>query len=171
MENNEPAALEIERKFLIEMPDLEELIGLHKATVTSILQTYLISDNDIEGKRVRQRGRSGDFIFYETKKKSLSNLVRIEEERQVSANEYLELLMSADTTLHQIRKDRYCFNYKDICFELDVYPFWTDKAIMEVELESEMQKVELPDFISIIKEVTEDPTYKNRSMAREIPIE
>ena len=170
VKSSAPVPLEIERKYLVQMPDLEALITLHGAEVTNILQTYLRSDIEGEGTRVRQRGNAGAYVYSVTKKRTLSNLVRTEEEKQISAAAYLELMMTADTALHQIRKDRYCFDYKSICFELDVYPFWTDKAIMEVELDSETQAVDLPDFIAVIKEVTDDPAYRNHSIAKTIPV-
>lgn len=170
MNTNDTTPLEIERRFLVRMPDLEALIRNHDATVTSILQTYLKSDTDGEVKRVRQRGRSGDYVFYVTTKRVLSSLVRTEEEAQLSAAEYLELLMTADTTLHQIRKDRYCFDSNDLLFELDVYPFWHDKAILEVELDNETQEISLPAFITVIKEVSDDASYSNHNMAKTIPV-
>jgi CYTH domain-containing protein len=121
-------------------------------------------------KRVRQRGQRGDYRFYVTTKRVISDLVRAEEEAQISSEQYLELLMTADTTLHQIRKDRYCLDYNDLIFELDVYPFWEDKAILEVELNSEFQEISLPDYIIVIKEVTEDSSYSNHSIAKMIPV-
>lgn len=73
--------------------------------------------------------------------------------------------MEADTSLKQIRKDRYCFIYKNNYVELDIYPFWSDYAIVEVELTSENQNVFLPSEIEVIKDVTEDKRFKNRSLA------
>ena len=61
---------------------------------------------------------------------------------------------------------RYCLTYKNQYFEIDVYPFWNDKAIMEIELRSETEPITFPDFIEVIKEVTDDEAYKNASLAR-----
>ena len=49
--------------------------------------------------------------------------------------------------------------------ELDVYPFSKDKAILEIELNNENQSYELPKFIEIIKEVTNDDKYKNINLS------
>lgn len=73
--------------------------------------------------------------------------------------------MDADTSKNQIRKTRYCLTYKNQYFEIDVYPFWNDKAIMEIELADENAQIEFPDFIKVIKEVTDDESYKNASLA------
>ena len=50
--------------------------------------------------------------------------------------------------------------------EIDVYPFWNDKAIAEIELSDENASVEFPPKIKVIKEVTEDEAYKNASLAK-----
>ena len=76
------------------------------------------------------------------------------------------MLMDADTEIHQIRKTRYCLTYEKTYYEIDVYPFWDDKAIVEVELKDESEKVEFPSFIKVIKEVTSDKNYKNHSLAK-----
>lgn len=54
-------------------------------------------------------------------------------------------------------------------FEIDVYPFWTDRAIMEIELESEEQEILFPPAVQIITEVTSDKRYTNSSLARHVP--
>ena len=73
--------------------------------------------------------------------------------------------MNADTSKRQIRKDRYCLTYDNQYFEIDVYPFWNDKAIAEIELRDESIDVSFPKEIIVIKEVTDDETYKNSSLA------
>lgn len=47
-----------------------------------------------------------------------------------------------------------------------MYPSSKDKAILEVELASEDTYLELPDFVEVIKEVTQDAAYKNRNLAK-----
>ena len=71
-------------------------------------------------------------------------------------------------TRRQIRKDRYCLIYENQYFEIDVYPFWNDKAILEIELSDENAVIRFPEQISIIKEVTDDESYKNASLARSV---
>lgn len=50
--------------------------------------------------------------------------------------------------------------------ELDIYPFWKDKAILEIELASEDEEISIPNEIKIIKEVTDDENYKNANLAK-----
>lgn len=164
----EPVPLEIERKFLIEMPDIKGLLSTWNAVKSDIIQTYLESENG-EEVRIRQSGTDGNYVYYLTKKQNITGLSRVERERTISKDEYLKLLMTADTNLRPIRKERYCFVYKNQYFELDVYPFWKNRAILEIELTEENQDLQIPDFIKVINEVTENPEYKNHSLAREIP--
>ena len=91
---------------------------------------------------------------------------RIEIERRLSQSDYLRLLMNADTSRRQIRKDRYCLTYENQYFEIDVYPFWKDKAIAEIELSDENAEIIFPKQIKVIKEVTNEESYKNASLAK-----
>lgn len=161
----EPEPLEIERKFLIEYPDLEWLRSLANCQRVEIIQTYLKSDEN-EEIRVRQRGCDGNYVYFQTIKRRITGLKRVEIESRLSEREYLRLLMNADTTRRQIRKDRYCLTYENQYFEIDVYPFWDDKAILEIELSDENAQIIFPEQIHVIKEVTEDDAYKNASLAR-----
>lgn len=160
----EPEPYEIERKFLIEYPDIQWLEDLPNCRRVEIIQTYLNAPKGDEI-RVRQRGENGSYIYFQTTKRKVSDLKRVEIERRLSENEYLRLLMDADTTKRQIRKTRYCLTYENQYFEIDVYPFWQDKAIAEIELSDENTKIVFPKKIKVIKEVTEDEGYKNASLA------
>lgn len=160
----EPEPFEIERKFLIQYPDLNWLENIPNCQRIEIIQTYLISKEG-EEVRVRQRGMNGNYIYFQTLKKAVSGLKRVEIERRLSKDEYLTLLMDADPTKRQIRKTRYCLTFENQYFEIDVYPFWTDKAIIEIELSDENAEIVFPEQIKVIKEVTEDDAYKNASLA------
>ncbi len=160
----EPEPLEIERKFLIEYPDIKWLEKQMNCQKVEIIQTYLKSPNN-EEIRIRQRGSNGNFVYFKTTKKVVNNIKRIEIEKRLMKDEYLDLLLEADPNKKPIRKTRYCFINKNKYFELDVYPFWDDKAILEIELNDENDTFEIPKKIKIIKEVTNDPQYKNYSIA------
>ena len=160
----EPEPYEIERKYLIEYPDIEWMESIPNCQRIEIIQTYLKSEGD-EEVRVRQRGYDGHYVYFKTTKKTISSLKRVEIEQKLSEREYLCLLMSADTSRRQIRKDRYCLTYENQYFEIDIYPFWDDKAIAEIELSDENEEVVFPEQIKVIREVTDDETYKNASLA------
>lgn len=160
----EPEPYEIERKFLIDYPNIRELETNPNCKKIEIIQTYLNSESGDEV-RVRQRGENGNYIYFKTIKKKVDDIKRIEIERRLTKDEYLTLLMDADTSKKQIRKTRYCLTYESQYFEIDVYPFWNDKAIVEIELNDENADIIFPDYIKVIKEVTEDEKFKNSSLA------
>ncbi len=160
----EPEPCEIERKFLIQYPNIKALESTPDCRRVEIIQTYLKSGKD-EEIRVRQRGENGHYIYVKTIKRKISGLKRVEIETRISKDEYLTLLMEADTAKRQIRKNRYCLMYENQYFEIDIYPFWSDKAIMEIELSNENDEIRFPADIKIIREVTDDENYKNASLA------
>ena len=161
----EPEPFEIERKFLIEYPDLSWLENLPNCRRVEIIQTYLKAPEGEES-RVRQRGSNGSYVYYQTIKRKVSGLKRVEIERRLTQEEYLRLLMEADTNRRQIRKSRYCLTWQSQYFEIDIYPFWDDKAIVEIELSREDTPVTFPKQLKVIREVTDDESYKNASLAR-----
>ena len=166
----EPEPYEIERKYLIEYPDIKKLENMSNCQKIDIIQTYLKSNSDKE-RRVRARGIDGDYLYYLTEKKKISKLKRVELERKLTQDEYIKYLMDADQKLHPIRKTRYCLTENNQYFEIDIYPEWKNQAIMEIELNDENQKVNIPKFINIVKEVTNDDSYKNYEMAKSMPKE
>ena len=160
--------MEIERKYLIAMPDKAVL---QSADASEIVQTYLVNPEKGATERVRSRTSGGRAVYTHTVKRKLSAMSRKEDEHEISAAEYAGLLKRADTGRKPVRKTRYCLDYMGQLFEIDVYPFWTDRAIMEIELDSEEREVMLPPSIEVIKEVTGDGRYTNAAIAREVPEE
>ena len=154
---------EIERKFLIKYPNLNKLKEMASKKI-EIIQTYLESNPDNE-LRLRQRGDGTNFVYTKTRKWKVDDIKRVEFESRISKEEYLSMLMDAKTEITQIRKSRYCIVYKNHYMEIDIFPFSKDKAILEIELNEEQQAYQLPNFIEVIKEVTDDDNYKNVNLA------
>lgn len=164
----EKLPLEIERKFLIEYPDIALLDRLSNGNRSEISQTYLVAEAGTS-ERVRARTRGGVTVYTHNTKIKLSHMKRVELEDEISEAEYKELLTRADPKCRTIEKVRYCVPHGGFVFEIDIFPFWNDKAFMEVEMPSEDTQVELPDFVQIIREVTEDNRYTNHALAIELP--
>ncbi len=161
---------EIERKFLITYPDVAWLEAQPNCHRTEIIQTYLKTEEGIET-RVRQRGDNGHFLYYETTKKPISGIKRVEVERRLTQEEYLSLLMNADTERRQLRKTRFCLIWGNQSFEIDLYPFWKKQAVVEIELHTEDEAITFPPELQVLREVTDDPAYKNAQLSRRIPDE
>jgi len=157
--------MEIERKYMIKMPDAAFLSALD---CTEISQTYLLGEKG-STERVRKRGKLGRYVYTHTIKYKISNMSRREEEHEISLQEYEELLGRADPERNTIEKERYLYEHSGLIWEIDIFPFWKDKAFMEIELESETQSFEFPPNISVIRELTEDKRYTNAALAKHIP--
>ena len=162
--------VEIERKYIIRMPDLEIIGGQKDYTVSEITQTYLTSDPGVT-RRVRKRCFADVTKYYETRKTRIDRMSSIEEEGEISAIEYEGLLSLIKEGTRPILKKRHTFVYKQQIFEIDVYPEWQKSAIMETELPSREADPEIPEFIEILREVTGDKSYSNASMSRAFPAE
>lgn len=165
------APLEIERKYLIRYPDMAALKQAEGYSKTEIEQTYLKSDGSPFGGRVRKRGAGGKYTYTKTYKRTITAVKRVEIEEEITREEYDSLLKKADPMSRTVKKERHCFIYRGLLFELDIYPFWNDRAILEVELENEDALFFMPPFIEVIKEVTQDLRYRNRSIAKSVPFD
>ena len=162
----EPTPMEIERKFLITRPNLHSLAQISNCRKVDIIQTYLKSEDPAEEVRIRQRGSGGNYIYFLTHKKKVSNLKRVEIERRLSQEEYVSRMVDADPAFRPIHKERYCLSENGLYYEIDIYPEWKDKAILEIELHSEDQEITFPEWADVIREVTDDPAYSNHELAR-----
>ena len=150
------------------MPDLELLRRCDGVRIKKIEQTYLEYESG-KNARVRRIDEDGRVSFVKTVKQRISTLSAFEEEYEIDADPYKNELECADKTKDTVIKTRYCIPFEDHVIEIDVYPFWSDRAILEVELANEDESFSLPDHIRVIKEVSEDGRYKNTNLAKEIP--
>lgn len=155
---------EIERKFLIAMPTDKEKA---KCIGSRIVQTYLLSSEGSE--RVRKRVTKDKTEYTHTRKITLSPIKRIEEESVIGEEEYEHLLLRRDKKRRSIDKVRYKFPYRSHIFEIDVYPFWDDAAVLEVEMSDEKEEIVFPEWIRIIREITDDMRFTNSALALQIP--
>ena len=72
-------------------------------------------------------------------------------------------------TWRTVKKTRYLVPFEGHTLEIDVFPFWHDRAFCECELQSEDEPLPLPDWLHVYREVTADPRYTNRALARAVP--
>jgi CYTH domain-containing protein len=156
--------LEIERKYLIALPD-ESLLRQRCSRVYRMEQTYLLARPGVTA-RVRCRSCAGQTAYFYTEKERLSDMTHVEREREITASEYDESLRNRDPAGETICKTRWCLPWQALTFEIDVYPNWKKLAVMEVELSSEQQAFTLPPEIRVLREVTGDRRLKNAALAR-----
>ncbi len=157
---------ETERKFLIRYPDISFLKSLDMCREISIAQTYLLCGNG--SMRVRKSVENGETVYIRNIKKRISEMSHFEDEKIISEETYNELLFCRDTQRAEIVKTRFAIPHGGHILEIDVYPFWCDRAVLEIELEAEDEQYEIPSYITVIKEVTGDKRYSNKALAKEI---
>ena len=162
--------VEIERKYVILMPDVTDMEKMQDYTVSDIVQIYLNSHLGVTH-RVRSRKYGERIEYTETKKIRMDKMSAIEEEKSISEEEFHRLSQNIRQGSCPLIKTRHTFNYFGQLFEIDVYPKWHKSAIMETELPSCDTEVVFPSFIKLIKEVTGDKDYSNASMSCVFPSE
>lgn len=156
---------EIERRWLIKIPNMAELEKQKDCNVSSIEQIYISDNGSFNGDRIRKRDFAGSVKYYRTHKERINYISCYEDEREITAEEYERLSALKLEHTAAIRKKRCCFEYGGNTVEIDIYDFWNDKAIMEIELSEEEQAVRYPDFIEVITEITGDESYSNYALA------
>ncbi|MBQ3691956.1 MAG: hypothetical protein II931_01340 [Clostridia bacterium] len=159
--------IEIERKYLIEIPDIEVLKSQPNYNASFIEQMYISADGsgEYKGDRIRKRVYDDVTKYYKTHKEYISGLSKLEIEDEISEEEYQKLSENILPNSRAVRKVRHCFDFNNQVVELDVYEFWSDKATAEVEIDSESRTVTLPEFIKIIADVTGDKAYSNYALS------
>ena len=162
---------EIERKYLIRYPDIPTLLAQKDVEQWEIVQIYLTVSGPDETRRVRQVVSGGAIRYYKTFKKRLSELSNEEDEGEIDQLEYIRLSQEVHPDCKPLGKTRYRIPYAGHVLEFDIYPFWKDRAILEIELEREDEGAALPDYVRVIRDVSADPAYKNRALAERVVYE
>ena len=166
--------IETERKFLIERPDLAFLASQEGCAVLSIVQTYLTHDSGESERRIRQITEGDRTSFVCTVKRRLSAVSRTEDEREISQAEYDALHADAVT---ELTKTRYRFPFEEHLIEIDVYPDeiggegLRNRAVLEVELDSEDEAFLLPEWVTVLRELTGTREFSNKALAMPVSAE
>lgn len=165
--------IENEKKYLIKFPsswkDLAKLFD-KLLDIKRISQIYLAPEKGEPSVRIRKtvEGLSGDtkIVYHFNKKEFIEPGIHKETEEEISQKDYEKSLKKAHPDKFKIEKIRFVFEYEDQKFELDVFKGPLEGlAILELELESKNQKIKLPPYLTILKEVTNDKRYNNFNLA------
>ena len=162
--------IEIERKYIIKLPDLSVICREKNYTESDIVQIYLSSGAGVTH-RIRSRRYGEKIVYTETTKKKIDKMSVYEDEREISEDEFSILSKSIEKGTRPIIKKRVTFDFLGTTVEIDIYPDWQRCAILETELDSREASVALPEYIEIVREVTGDYRYSNAAMARSFPEE
>ena len=159
----QPEPMVRKRKYLISMPDMENLAERYAAVPIDMVQTYLCMTNPCIERRVRRQKHGGEYMYFYTEKHIRPDGTKWDTEKPITEKDYNRYLLEADPELQSVDKTKYRFVYDSCRFEIDVYPFSTDKAVMFRY--SENDEAAIPPEIRVIREVTGDPDYKNKQLA------
>ena len=170
MNKNSSNNLEIERKYIIEMPDFALISAQGEYTKSDILQIYLSAEGG-QTRRIRRREYQDKTVYIETVKIRVDRMSSREIENEISKEEFDRLSAQIREGSKPLYKTRHTFNYLGNTIEIDVYPQWQSTDVMETELDGYDVEIALPPFINVIKEVTGNKAYSNSSMASHFPPE
>ena len=160
----QPEPVVAKHKYLIEMPDMEQLAQKYAAAQLDMMQTYLRLTQPGVERRVRQQRSGDDYLYFYTDKHTMPNGQTYVTEKPISEKEYIALLMEGDPMLHAVHKTKYRFIFGNLRWEIDVYPFSTTRAVLFVY--SDETPDHFPEGIQVLQEITGDLQYKNRTLAQ-----
>jgi adenylate cyclase len=147
--------VEIERKFLVDAKKWQQAT---KPKGTPYRQGYLLNE-DLRTVRIRVAGEKA-FI---TIKGATSGISRSEFEYEIPVADAVEMLTGLKTP--GIEKTRYRITFKDKLWEIDEFLGDNEGLIVaEIELDSEDETFELPDWIK--SEVSDDSKYYNSNLSK-----
>jgi CYTH domain-containing protein len=153
------APVEIERKYLLRaLPKFPR-----PSVVLDIDQGYLPGERLVERLR-RQQSQDGTLRYFRAVKLG-SGVERTELEEETDRKTFDHLWQLTEG--RRLRKRRYVVPEGDDMWEIDEF---LDRPLVlaELELEHADEKVKIPDWLErvVVREVTDEKEYTNRSLAR-----
>ncbi len=154
------------KRYLIEVNDelLEKFASEANYSTSHIIQHYLRPENGHE-RRIRSR-QTGDVVMYSySDAKYLSTNERIKTDSVLTQRQYNDYLSQVDKNLNVLDKTRYSFIDGDSIYKVEVFDFDKTKGILAVEIPVDGTEVRIPEYIKVIKDVTDDVNFKNYYLA------
>lgn len=160
----EPKSFDSKRRFLIEYPDIEALKQMDNVKEVEIFQTYLKCTEN-EKIQIRKRGFNNDYIYYQIKT-CIKNNQLIQNEKIISESQYEELLSYSDPSRKQLHRTCFYLIENNQYFQIDIYPFINNKAILKVETSNLNEEIIIPSFVKVIEDVTNNSNYLNSELSK-----
>ena len=152
----------VEKKYLISMPDVEQLMKNKQCRKVHVKQHYIIDETRQEKEKIVLRRENNKNFYYKVVKKN-----KVKYSNSITADKYINKLEDENKKFYHIHKDRYYYIFDSRCIKIDVFPFWKDKAILEVDVLNDRENIKFPKFVHIIEDVTDNESYKNYYLAEE----
>ncbi|VDL77163.1 unnamed protein product [Nippostrongylus brasiliensis] len=162
------------RKWLVRSIDESRFV---KYEQFNVLHEYLLSDNPENQIRIRSREQNGRSTYTVTRRDLHLDDQFVETRTQITFREYTRYQTMRDRARAALHKQRRCFMVGNQYFNLDIYteiPPSAEKLQLDghlIILETYTTKpvgepVQLPDFLTIEKEITGDKEYSMYSMSK-----
>lgn len=138
--------------------------------IVEIEQWYFKNKSGIwERARTWFSNNTTDLRWIHTIKKSVSKGVNIEEEYDLSKEEYDKFVKKCKSSVdsRSIQKKRYIYNDGDLKWEVDLFGSGYTLIIAEIEIPKKNFIIKVPDYISplILLEVTGLKQFSNRNLS------
>ncbi|XP_076472977.1 TRPL translocation defect protein 14-like [Babylonia areolata] len=152
----------VKRKYLVTyIPSDSEFPHFQEFTV---VHDYLVTPSRKMQARLRRRGQQGNWTYTHTIRRPEIEHESVELRMPVTEKDYEILLAQKDEKHHTVYKVRRCFLWHNHYFQLDIYQSpCPDRCkglmLLETFTTKDPDKVTLPTFIRVEKEVTGDPSY------------
>lgn len=157
---NEDERFYIEKKYLIHIPDISYLDKLGGCSKVKMTLTYLNGSSEQCDIKLLLRDEDGK-KFYQKIIKGNNQKSTI----SLSAEKYIDELDNKMLDRNPIVKYRYSFIYHSVYYKIDIFED-KDFSILEVDLLSSHETIHFPSFIEVLKDVSNDPNYKNYNLSK-----
>ncbi len=150
--------IEIERKFLIS--DINpEMLPEHKKT--TIEQIFLLSKDVNLDRRVRAEHREDEVRYFLVEKYLTSRpAIGFKRKEEIKKRRFEALKVRIDPDREPIRKTRWEFTWEAHRFRIDKYDDPSEGLlILEAVLNQENEDISMPDFCTVVREVTGEKQY------------
>ena len=74
-------------------------------------------------------------------------------------------MLNTTSIISEVKKTRIVFIYNKQYFRLDIFAN-NPNIILEIEATKENQEVDIPNFLNIIKDITNDSSYQNINISQ-----
>lgn len=161
---NSPYSIRYQKKYLVDLNKSQFSFGNNLASI-EIEQTYLDEDWENYERRLRKRTVGNEKTYYLTvQKKVQEGLSKIVTDKKITEKEYIKFL-EMSTNSYTIKKTRHTFIHNKQYMKLDVFDD-EEFGILEVNPIDAESIVDLPDYLKIEKEVTNDHDFDNIVLAK-----
>jgi len=150
-----------ERKFLLKSANVPASMAMKEFDVE---QVYL-RGNKPGASRIRKKTANGGTSYSHQTVTQATDGTNVRIARNINAREYMALLSEADPNAGITTKKLKIFNYGGQMFEINEFP--DGGLVLEVFAASATAPVSFPPFLSVTKEVTEDPKWDSYGIAKE----